>query len=474
MSGFDKYNLNAALISALDKLKFSQPTQTQSACLDKVLSGEDVAVEAKTGSGKTLAFGLGILNKLAAAENETAHPHSLVLCPTRELAEQVNYQLQLLARDIPNTKILALFGGVALAPQLASLRHAPAVVVGTPGRVMDIVSQGRLSLGGVRTMVLDEADRMLDMGFSDQVDWILNALHDQLRQNSVTQQSADRLQTLLFSATFGGKIEALSKRYQHQASIIRLGDDAARLNITQVAYKVPSDKRAYAVAAILTEKQSESAIVFCQTKVEVVELSEQLKLDGFSVVQVQGDMEQFERSNAVNLFSTNCANVLVATDVASRGLDIAQVDLVINYRISDDLDIHTHRIGRTGRAGEKGHAVTLIDDEDEIKLIAFNAKLNEDIPIKGGQSLRFHANRIKLPQYVGIQLDAGKKQKVSKGDILGAITKLAKVPAKDIGKIQVGPQKALVAVKLRSAKRILAMFREEKVKGKRIRARKLS
>lgn len=463
MSSFEQFELCEQLNSSLADLKYTTPTATQEACLPDLIKGKDVAVEAKTGSGKTLAFGLTILNKLAQTPDNAQHPHALVLCPTRELAEQVTYQLQLLAKKMANTKILALFGGVAIGPQLSSLRHAPAVVVGTPGRVMDIIGQGKLDLSGVKTLVLDEADRMLDMGFSDQMDWILSALN----------KKAKAVQTLLFSATFGGNIKSLSETYQKNAVVIALDDAHTRANIDQVAYKVQADMRQYAVAALLTEYQPDSAIVFCQTKLEVGSLAQKLADDGFTLVQLQGDMEQFERSNAITLFSADCANVMIATDVASRGLDIANVGLVINYRISDDLDIHTHRIGRTGRAGETGIAVTLIDDSDEIKLIGFNAQLSEDIPIKQSQALRFHANRIKQPAFVGIQIDAGKRQKVSKGDILGAITKQAQIDAKDIGKIQVSAQKSFVAVKLRSVKRTLAMFKEEKVKGKRIRARKI-
>jgi ATP-independent RNA helicase DbpA len=464
MSSFEQYLLCEELNTSLADLKYTAPTATQEACLPDLLSGKDVAVEAKTGSGKTLAFGLTLLNKLAQTKGDGQHPHALVLCPTRELAEQVTYQLQLLARRLANTKILPLFGGVAIAPQLSSLRHAPAVIVGTPGRIMDIIGQGKLNLSGVKTLVLDEADRMLDMGFSDQMDWIFSALKKQ----------AKGVQTLLFSATFSGNIQALSATYQRDAVIIALDDAHTRANIDQVAYKVLPGKREYTVAALLTEYQPASAIVFCQTKVEVANLAQMLSDDGFGLVQLQGDMEQSERSSAINLFSADCANVMIATDVAARGLDIANVSLVINYRISDDIDIHTHRIGRTGRAGEKGLAVTIIDELDEIKLIAFNAQLTEDIPIKHAQALRFHANRIKAPAYVGIQIDAGKKQKLSKGDILGAITKQANIPAEDIGKIHVTSQKSFAAIKLRSLKRTLSMFREEKVMGKRIRARKLS
>ncbi|MBT1451186.1 DEAD/DEAH box helicase [Glaciecola sp. XM2] len=463
MSDFAQYGLCDELNVSLSDLKYTEPTATQQACLPSLLSGKDIAVEAKTGSGKTLAFALTALNKFVTQPNIEQHPHALVLCPTRELAEQVTYQFQLLAKRIANTKILALYGGVAIAPQLNSLRHAPAVVVGTPGRIMDIIGQSKLDLSGVKTLILDEADRMLDMGFSDQMDWILSALNRQ----------ASDVQTLLFSATFGGNIKKLNEQYQRNAEVIVLDDAHSRANIEQIAYKVLPDKREYTVAALLSEYQPDSAIVFCQTRVEVMNLASQLADDGFSVVQLQGEMEQFERSNAITLFKGDCVNVMIATDVAARGLDIASVGLVINYRISDDLDIHTHRIGRTGRAGEKGVAVTLIDDLDETKLIGFNAQLPEDIPIKSAQALRFHANRIKEPLYTGIQIDAGKKQKLSKGDILGAITKQAKIPAKDIGIIQVGTHKSFAAVKLRSLKRTLAMFREERVKGKRIRARKL-
>nr|WP_136251087.1 DEAD/DEAH box helicase [Ningiella ruwaisensis] len=471
MESFKDYNFSDEINSALDALKYHEPTKTQQACLHALLEGKDVAVEAQTGSGKTLAFGLTILQKLldsqAHSQNEQAadssHPHALVLCPTRELAEQVTYQLQLLARRIANTKILAVFGGVAIAPQLSSLKHPPAVIVGTPGRLMDIAMQGRLSFKGLKTLVLDEADRMLDMGFEDQVDWLLKAINDQ----------AQGVQTLLFSATFGGNIQSLSAQYQKDAQTIQVDDGRTHQHIEQTAYKVLANRRAYAVAALLSEHQPESAIVFCQRKQEVVELHQQLQEDGFGVVQLQGDMEQFERSNAVLLFSADCANVLVATDVAARGLDIPSVDLVINYSISDDLDTHTHRVGRTGRAGLKGKAITLIDDTDETKLIGFNAQLPSDIPVKSGLALRFHKNRIREPQYVGVQIDAGKKQKISKGDILGALAKNAHVPAKDIGKIHVSSHRSFAAIKIRSVKRTLLMFRESKVKGKRLRAKKL-
>ena len=463
MTQFNQYPLCEQLLLSLKNLNFTEATSTQEACLPTLLQGKDALVEAKTGSGKTLAFGLAVLDKLALQSQAAAHPQALVLCPTRELVEQVSYQLQLLARQLANTKILALFGGVALAPQLNSLRHAPAVVVGTPGRVIDIINHERLDLSGVKTLVLDEADRMLDMGFSEQVDWIIRKLHNQ----------ASEVQTLLFSATFGDNINSLSERYQRNAEVIKVTDADSSLSIEQSAYKTQSKMRNYTVAALLTEYQPESTIVFCQTKVEVNALTQQLSEDGFSVVQLQGDMEQSERTNSINLFSANCANVLVATDVASRGLDIANVSMVINHRISDDLDIHTHRIGRTGRAGESGKAITIIDDEDEHKLIKFNAQLPEDIPIKHAQSLRFHANRIISAKYIGIQIDAGKKRKVSKGDLLGALTKQANIPAKDIGKIHISRYWSFAAIKIRSVKRALMLFREESVKGKRVRAKKL-
>ncbi len=458
---FTSLDLAPALQQALVDLKYVQLTQTQQACLPVLLSGKDVAVQAKTGSGKTLAFGLTLLNALVGAQ-EQGHSgvYSLVICPTRELAQQVAEQLRFLAKQHANTKILTLVGGVAIGPQIASLVHAPSVVVGTPGRVMDLIRKNKLDVSNVKSLVLDEADRILDMGFSDQMSWILAALPRER-------------QSMLFSATFSNAIESLTNEYLHKAAIIEVEDKQQHSQITQLAYVLQDDRDVYGVSAVLTHHQPNSCMVFCQTKHQTQGLADALFEMGFNAQAIHGDLTQAQRQQVLTQFAIKSCNLLIATDVAARGLDLDQVDLVINAQIADSAEIHTHRVGRTGRAEQTGTAITLVKD-DEVKALAQIAQdTNSHIPIKHIQALRFHANRIVLPEHECVMVDGGKKQKISKGDLLGALIKQAEIPKEDIGKMQITHDKAYIAIKLRSVKRVLGFFRDNKVKGKSLRARKL-
>lgn len=458
---FTSLQLAPALHQALHDLGFNTLTEAQQACLPNVLNGEDVAVQAKTGSGKTLAFGLGVLNGLIQAQTN-AHQgmYALVLCPTRELAQQVAQQLRLLAKHHANTKISCLVGGVAIGPQIASLVHAPSVVVGTPGRVMDLIRKQKLDIKQLKALVLDEADRMLDMGFSDQMKWILNAL-------------PAKRHSMLFSATFGDAINALTAQYLNQAQIIQVENNTQHSQITQRAYQLQDNKLEYAVASLLTHHQPNSCMVFCQTKNQTQQLADELDSLGFSVHAIHGDLTQAQRQQVLAQFSINCCNVLIATDVASRGLDLEQVDLVINAHIADSPDSHTHRVGRTGRAEKTGTAITLINANQSKLLEDIAEQTRSHIPIKHIQSLRFHANRIVLPSHVCVLIAAGKKQKISKGDLLGALIKQAQIDKQDVGKMLVTQEQAFIAIKQRSVKRALLHFRENRVKGKKLRARKL-
>lgn len=458
---FSEYPLKTALQSSLADLGYTHLTKAQQACLSVVLEGQDVAVKAKTGSGKTLAFGLGALQGLIKAQ-EAGHSgvHTLVLCPTRELAQQVAEQLRLLAKHHANTKILTLVGGISIGPQIASLVHAPSVVVGTPGRVMDLISKQKLDVSAVKTLVLDEADRILDMGFADQMGWILNAL-------------PKARHSMLFSATFGSAIQSLTKQYLHKAAVIEVEDNEQHSQITQLAYQIQDDRSVYAVAALLTHYQPQSCMVFCQTKHETQALCDELLGMGFSVHTIHGDLTQAQRQQVLTQFSIKTCNVLVATDVAARGLDLDQVDLVINAQLADSAETHTHRVGRTGRAEQTGTAITLIQDNQQKALAQIAELTNSHIPVKHIQALRFHANRIALPEHECVMIDGGKKQKISKGDLLGALIKQAEIVKEDIGKMQITHDKSYVAIKQRSVKRALTHFREKKVKGKSLRARKL-
>lgn len=458
---FKDYELPKEVHKALEDMGFNEPTSTQKACLPALLKHNDIAIKAKTGSGKTVAFGISLFNRMIPAQKEGhSGVFAMILCPSRELVMQVAEQIRLLAKHHANTKVLTLFGGVPIHKQIASLVHTPSIVVGTPGRVMDLLDRHKLDVSTLEMLVLDEADRMLDMGFSDQMTSILKVL-------------PSARQTLLFSATYSQGIEKITNKYLTSPIIIEVEDPQHTANISQLAYVIQDNRVEYAISAILSHYQPTSTIVFCQTKQETLELAEELAAKGFVAHALNGDLTQGERQQVITQFSIQTTNVLVATDVAARGLDLEQVDLVINASLSDSSATHTHRIGRTGRADKKGTAITLIFDHQENVIKKISDETQRDIPIKHIQALRFHANRIVLPAHECILITSGKKQKISKGDILGALTKKAEIVAQDIGKMVVLRDQSFIAIKQRSVKRALSYFRENKVKGKSLRARRL-
>lgn len=442
----------------LKAVGFNALTPIQAASIPAVLKGDDVVAQAETGSGKTLAFALPLLQTL---EPSARQPIGLVMCPTRELAEQVAEQIRNAAQFIPNTKVLTLCGGVPVPPQIASLAHGANIVVGTPGRVMDHLFKNRLSLSRVTHYVLDEADRMLDMGFEDEL-------------NAIAERLPNTAQTLLFSATFPESVDAMVTRVTNNPQRVSVDSTASVQHIEQLLYKVEDSNRLQALKAVLTEYQPSSAIVFCTTKRDTQSVALALADSGFAVAALHGDLEQRERTEMLALFDSGCARILVATDVAARGLDIDDVPLVVNVNVSEDPETHVHRIGRTGRAGKSGLAVTLMSAKEEIFIARIEELLDKKLPAKGGQSLRFHANRIELPPLTLLSLSAGKKDKIRPGDLLGALTQDAGLVKDDIGKIKITATVSYIAIKTRSVKRTLNFFKEGKVKGKRIRARKLS
>ena len=456
MTDFTTLNLRPELIQSVIELGYTQLTDIQAATIPVVLAGEDVLAQAKTGSGKTAAFGLGILQGL---DEKRTYTHALVLCPTRELADQVAEQLRLLARRMDNVKITTLCGGIPMNGQIATLRHPPHIIVGTPGRVMDHMLNHRVKLHNLKQFVLDEADRMLDMGFYDELEVIFKHL-PKVRQ------------TLMFSATYPDTIAQISDVVQKTPKRIETQSLHSETKIQQIAYKVSDEYRQQAVAAILTHYQAKAAIVFCHTKIQTFELTEYLQQKDISAVALNGDLEQRERTQVLTRFAHKSALVLVATDVAARGLDIDAVDLVINYTVSEEPDVYVHRIGRTGRADAEGLAVTLVSDAEMANLREIEAHAQVVLKPKGIESVRFHANRIIQPEYVTLSIDGGKRQKLRPGDILGSLTKEAGIDGEDIGKINVTNQVSFIAVKLRSVKRAMAQFREGKIKGKKFRARR--
>ena len=461
MTEFTALPLPTTLLSSLADAGFTSMTPIQAQSLPLILQGNDVLAQAATGSGKTAAFALGLLAKLNVS---SFAPQALVLCPTRELAEQVAEAIRVLARGIGNVKVLTLCGGVPMRIQIGSLQHGAHVLVGTPGRVLDLLQQGELKLAALQTLVLDEADRMLEMGFADQLHAIVAAVPEQR-------------QTLLFSATYPTGIVQLSKRVAPNAQRIsaEAGAEAAdqpAAKITQRFYQLGDTAKGQAVNTLLLALQPGNCMVFCNTKAEAQAIAADLKAKGHSVLELHGDLEQKDRDQAMVQFINGSARVLVATDVAARGLDIAELDLVISVHMAHDLDTHTHRIGRTGRAGAEGQAVSLIGPQDDYKLRLLEDTMTAPLQLQALPTPVAAAKPLQA-DFVTIQLSGGKKDKLRPGDIVGALTRDGVLGVNDIGKIKLQPTWSFVAVRVPLLKHALALLNADKIKGKRFRALKL-
>jgi ATP-independent RNA helicase DbpA len=372
-TAFSSLALPSGLVDNLSTLGYTQMTPVQAQSLPPVLSGKDIIAQAKTGSGKTAAFSLGVLAKLNVKRFRI---QSLVLCPTRELAEQVAVEMRKLARGIHNIKILTLCGGVSIGPQIGSLEHGAHIIVGTPGRVDDHIRKGTLRLDDVETLVLDEADQMLDMGFQDTLDAIIECI-------------PTNRQTLLFSATFPKSIEAIAKRVLSNPEMIKVEEQQEKSTIKQYFYKMDNNKQRYPTLKLLLLKFTpQSCVVFCNTKVETQQVCDDLADEGFSAVALHGDLEQRDRERTLIHFANKSASILVATDVAERGLDIDDITHVINFDMPRTADIYLHRIGRTGRAGNKGTAISLVEAHDMTVIGKIERYIKERLPRRVIETLR--------------------------------------------------------------------------------------
>ncbi|MGC3871941.1 ATP-dependent RNA helicase DbpA [Halomonas sp. GXIMD04776] len=457
---FSQLALRFELLDALDVLGYTHMTPIQAASLPPLLSGDDLIAQARTGSGKTAAFGLGLLQAL---EVERSDAQALVLCPTRELAVQVTKALRALARPLPNVKILTLCGGVPIGPQLASLAHGAHILVGTPGRIDDHLRKGSLTLDSVGQLVLDEADRMLDMGFRDTLERIV-------------AQLPKRRQTLLFSATFPEDIETLSAAIQRQPERITVDAPAAHEAIQQRAFTVEKRTKFDAIIALLLHYRPESALLFCNTKRDCDALASHLNAEGFSALALHGDLEQRQRDQVLVRFANRSVNLLVATDVASRGLDISGLDAVISVDPTPDAEIHLHRIGRTGRAGERGLALALFTPQETHRRERIEAYQGSAIADGPSAVLENTPDTGDIKQYapmITLDIDGGRKHKLRAGDVVGALTREGALTQEQIGKIDVFDTATYVAVHNNVAKQALRQIQEGRIKGKRFRARLL-
>ncbi|MGY3857792.1 ATP-dependent RNA helicase DbpA [Aeromonas intestinalis] len=455
-SEFSSLNLSPALLENLASLGYQQMTPIQAQSLPLVLEGKDLIAKAKTGSGKTAAFGLGLLSRLNVNRVDV---QALVLCPTRELADQVATEIRRLARAMPNVKLVTLCGGTPTAPQSATLSFGAHIAVGTPGRILKHLEQGTLELSSLETLVLDEADRMLDMGFGEDI-------------NRVISHAPARRQTLLFSATYPEGIAQMSRGVQHnpvEVSVESLHEGSA---IEQKLYEVPAGQRLDALTWLLSHYQPSSCVVFCNTKRACNDVAEHLAAKGFSALALNGDLEQRERDQVLVRFANGSATILVATDVAARGLDIKELGAVINYELTYDPEVHVHRIGRTGRAGQQGLALSLYQP-NEAQRVNFIEEYQEAPIPQGDLSEIGRELKPVTPQMVTLSIDAGRKSKVRAGDILGALTGEGGIAGSEVGKIQISGQYSYVAVKRQVASAALKRLQEGKIKGRSYRARKL-
>src|SRR3989442_805495 len=340
---FNSLPLPPATLANLQRLGYERMTPIQAASLPLALAGKDLIAQAKTGSGKTAAFALPLLANLNPRRFAV---QALVLCPTRELAEQVTQEIRRLARAEDNIKTLTLCGGATMRAQIASLAHGAHIVVGTPGRILDHLSRDTLALDALNTLVLDEADRMLDMGFAEDI-------------ANVIKPFPTQRQTLLFSATYPEGVTKLASRFMREPQEVKLTERHATTKIRQRFYEVKESERLHAVGLLLNHYRPVSTLAFCNTKQQCRDLVAVLQAEGLVALELHGDLDQRERDQVLVQFANRSCSVLVATDVAARGLDITQLEAVINVDITPEMELHTHRVGRTGRADEAGWAFSL-------------------------------------------------------------------------------------------------------------------
>ncbi|MDH5302440.1 MAG: ATP-dependent RNA helicase DbpA [Gammaproteobacteria bacterium] len=457
-TAFSSLELHADLLSNLDSLGYTEMTPIQAQSLPAILANRDVIAQAKTGSGKTAAFSLGMLQKLNVKQFRI---QSLVLCPTRELADQVAAEIRKLARSIHNIKVLTLCGGAPFGPQAGSLEHGAHIVVGTPGRIEDHLTRGTLSLDDLNMLVLDEADRMLEMGFQAALDAI------------IAKVPASR-QTLLFSATFPAQIKAIADHVMTQPLMVSVAETHDEATIEQHFYSVEgNEQRMMALRLLLQQFRPASSVVFCNTKKECQDIADMLRAQGMSALALHGDLEQRDRDQVLVRFANKSVAILVATDVAARGLDVESLDLVINFHLAHDPETHIHRIGRTGRAGKKGVACSLISEKESYKVARLSDHLGQPI---NGEALPDKSVLTREPlraEMVTLQIDGGKKQKIRAGDILGALTNGDGIEGAQIGKIHLYDNWCFVAVANKVAKLAMNKISQGKIKGKSFRARLL-
>ena len=447
MTTFQDLSLPTDLLENLKSLNYKEPTPIQAQTIPLLQENKDLIAQAKTGSGKTLAFLVPLILKLDANEH---FPQALIIAPTRELCEQIAGEANKLARYKKDVKVTTLYGGTSLRTQVASLDKGADILIGTPGRLLDHFSRETIHLGQIKTLILDEADRMLDMGFADDILKLVSNLPKQR-------------QSILFSATYPENIDKLTKVILKNPIEVKIVSKEKEVAIEEFVYEVEDKDKS--LLTTLKHFQPNLALIFCNTKIKTAEVSEMLNDKGFDVATLNGDLEQYERQEMLLQFANGSLPVLVATDLAARGLDIDGIDLVINYDTPMKTEDYTHRIGRTGRADKSGLAVTLCDEYGLRKLSEIKPKLQ----VEKISTLTPNKNFYMQGEVATLCIDGGKKKKVRAGDILGTLCKDIGIEPKDIGKINVYQKNAYVAINKKVIKKAFNGLRDGKIKGKNLR-----
>ena len=472
---FKKYNLCDEIIKALDGIGYKHPSDVQSKVIPEVLNGKDIIVKSQTGSGKTAAFGIPLCEKVIWEESK---PQVLVLTPTRELAIQVKEELTNIGR-FKRIRAVAVFGKQPFSEQTRELKQKTHIVAGTPGRVFDHIDRGTLDISNIRYLVIDEADEMLNMGFIDQVRDIINKLNK-------------KRETMLFSATIPEEILGLCKMYMNNPINIEI--KAQKLitdNITHELYKFEEFYKLDNLNKLLINEVPETSVIFCKTKENVDKVFENLNKKGYSVNKIHGGMLQKDRLDVMDKFKRGNFRVLVATDVAARGIDVEGITHVINYDLPVEKEAYVHRIGRTGRAGASGKAISFVNQYEDGLLdmiqeyIGFKIPVSSELPevnsekrnesiklLKSKPKMKREKDKVINKNITKIYFNGGKKKKLRPGDFVGAISRIEGITAEDIGIIDVQDTVSYVDILNGKGNKVIEALKNSTIKGKKLKVEK--
>jgi len=454
-TNFKNLNLSTEILQNLDSLNYCTMTPIQEQGLPFVLEGRDFIGQANTGSGKTAVFALAILSQLDVLNR---HPQALIVVPTRELATQVTNEVRLLARFSKNVKVLTLAGGTQERHIEKSLKQGAHIIVGTPGRLIKMLDKGTLNPTCISTLVLDEADRLLEMGFMDDI-------------NTIAHFIPAEHQALLFSATFPHGIKTLSESLLNDPVQITVDSQHQENDIDQLFFEVKEEKDE-ALLRILASYKPESCIIFCNSRDICNQVARILTRNKMDALTMHSDLEQQDRTLTLIKFINKSCRFLVATDLASRGIDIKDVSMVINFDMPNDPEMYVHRIGRTGRAGQNGQAMSLYESGERKFLNEIEEYLKIQCCTKDLTELKKFKPTPLRASMATLYISGGKKNNIRPGDILGAITKDAGLKGADVGKINVLDVNSYVAVTRDKVEELIKHFKDGKIKGKKFKAGK--